>query len=172
MKAADIANALTRTGAVFNRRKWVVVPNVSWGWGLDYEADVIAVSQGMWADECEIKVTKADLCADSKKRKFTHGRIDERIKRFWYAVPTSLVDVAKDTAVVPATAGIVEVKAPRESYDFPTAVVVRRPTPRTNARQVTADELQKLLHLGVMRYWDLRLKLQPPTDTTAGAGTG
>lgn len=153
--AKQIANALTQNGSVFSRRRWYVVPNVSWGWGLNYEADLIAVSQNLWADEIEIKVNKYDLLGDKDKRKFKRLP-DRRIKRFWYAVPAELQELALQ--VVPPTAGVIVISEPRNNYDFPRVSVARRAKAAPNAVQVKPDELLKLLHLGVMRYWDLRLK--------------
>lgn len=155
MTSRDIANALARS--VFNCRRWTVLPNVSWGWGLDYEADLIAVSPNLWCDEIEIKISKSDLLADRHKRKFNGGGIDPRIKRFWYAVPDTLSQVAIES-IAPAY-GIIEVSAPNPTYDFPRAKKIRKAPLRT-ARQVTQQEFHTLLHLALVRYWDQRLTVK------------
>lgn len=159
MTAADIANVLTMNGSVFARNRWIVVPNVSWGWGLDYEADLIAVSKTNWADEIEIKINKYDLMNDKFKQKH-RGEVvgkylDKRIRRFWYAIPTELLETALE---IPKEFGIVEIRKSNLKHQPHTAHVIRRATARPHARQVTPEETLKLLHLGIMRYWDLRLK--------------
>lgn len=166
MNAREVANALTRQGSPFCRRRWVVVPNVSWGWGLNHEADLIAVSQSGWADEIEIKIDAGDLRNDYVKEKWSRP-FDDRIKRFWFAVPELLLEIA--TALVRPEHGIIVAKpGSKATASLPIARVVRRAQPRKTARKVTNQELCKLLHLGVMRYWDLRLT----TTTKPSAPTG
>lgn len=157
MKAADVANAICNQGAVFCRRRWVVVPNVSWGWGLQYEADLIAVSADGWSNEIEIKVNKSDLKNDCKKGKWSSPVLDSRIKRFWYAIPEDLLETALDETVVNKKFGIICVYPAKNQYSFSRARVIRRAT-NLPSRLTTPEEIKKLLHLGLMRYWDLRLK--------------
>lgn len=164
--AAVICDALTSRGAIFDSGRWTCVPNVSWGWGLDYEADLIAVSKAGWANEVEIKCCKYDLKADHLKAKHRGGPglyLDERIKRFWYAVPSLLLETALDPAIVDKTFGIIEIESPKNSYDFPRARMERQAVNRGRARLVTAEERVKLMHLGLLRYWELRRKLAKPT---------
>jgi len=149
LTAYDICNILTKRGSVFNYSTWEVVPNVYFGWGLHYEADLIAVSKSMWASEIEIKISKSDLTRDKYKTKFTRFGLDERIKKFWYAIPEELYDVA--VKVLNPEYGIIVVSAN-------CAEVRRKAKNRKQARKVTGKELQKLLHLGVLRYWSLREK--------------
>lgn len=153
--AKDIANALTQNGAPFSRRRWIVVPNVYWGWGLRYEADLIAVSKSHWADEIEIKVNKYDLLGDQEKRKFQQTP-DKRIKRFWYAVPEELAELCLVT--VPETAGVLVISPGRGLPSRLKVRIARLPKKAQNCRAVTEAELLKLMHLGLMRYWSIRLK--------------
>jgi hypothetical protein len=155
MKASAIAEALTTNHGPFSRRRWFVVPNVSWGWSLSYEADIIAVSAAGWANEIEIKVNKYDLRGDKNKSKFKVAA-DKRIKRFWYAIPLELLDEAM--ACLPADVGIITISPGKYKTSNPVASIARSAENRKGARKVTDKELQKLLHLGVMRYWDIRLK--------------
>jgi hypothetical protein len=156
LKARDVANALCREGAPFSRRRWIVVPNVSWGWGLEYEADLIAVSATRTCHEIEIKVSRQDLRCDRQKPK--HHRMDARIKKFWYAVPSELVALALDPTVVRPEYGVLEVVTGPHPHSLPRARMVRKAQLlKSGQRNVTEPELIKLLHLGVMRYWDLRL---------------
>ena len=150
----EIGSAVTGRFGQFAARRWVVVPNVYWGWGLDYEADLIAVSpKSMTAYEIEIKSHLHDLKKDKSKRKF-RCMPDPRIAGLWYAVPPELVPHALDPEIVAPEHGIIEVI--RHENGIGATRVVRRPKKRRSARKVTQDELRKLLHLGTMRYWDLR----------------
>jgi hypothetical protein len=165
MTSADIELALTSyQGSPFHRRRWFVVPNVSWGWGLGYEADLICVNPGGHAVEVEIKVSRSDLRADAKKNKwaawrpgntegavFRRGTLDHRIWKFYYAVPQQLVADCLALEGGWPGAGILAVAADH------TVTMVRRPMPITATRLVTPDELVKLGHLAAMRYWDQRL---------------
>lgn len=158
LTAADIANAVANQGATFCRRRFVVVPNVSWGWGLDYEADIIAVSKARWTTEVEIKVDKADLLNDRAKRKFRRG-LDPRVRQFYYAVPEHLIETALLPEIVDPRYGIVTLRAGKtDTTLIPRTRVVRKASLLAGARKVTDEELEKLLHLGLMRYWDLRLR--------------
>lgn len=159
MTAKQVMTAVTRRGAPLCRRRFAVVPNVSWGWGLDYEADLIAVSPAGRAIEVEIKISRHDLIQDCKKAKWEKG-LDPRIRMFYYAVPEGLVDVAVET--VKPFCGIMSV--PEKDSGYYRAKIVRRASVIENARPVSPEELNKLLHLGVMRYWDLMLKDQEIWD--------
>jgi len=156
MTAKDVLVALTRSGGPFCRRRFVAVPNVYWGWGLSYEADLIAVSKTGTCTEVEIKISKSDLLADRLKRKWITG-LGPMIQRFYYAVPIHLKEAA--LASIPETSGLIVVcPGNRATASLPVASVVRRAKTNPSARKPTDDELQKLHHLGIMRYWDLFLK--------------
>ena len=69
----------------FGIRQNLIIPNLSWGIGLNYEADLTVVTRARCCYEIELKVSKADLVAESKKKATVHqGRI---FKRFYYAMP-------------------------------------------------------------------------------------
>ena len=128
-----------------------MVPNVSWGWGLRYEADLIAVSGSGWATEIEIKVSKSDLLRDIKKDKWIHPSFrTKKIKCFYYAVPESLKDVALTWTDMPEGSGIIVVRPDGM------AAIVRRARTRPDSRKLTDEEIMKLYQLVAMRYWDQR----------------
>jgi len=155
MTSRDVLIALTRQSGPFCRRRYIAVPNVSWGWGLDYEADLIAVSPAGWCTEVEIKVSKADLKADAAKHKWSRG-LGPMISRFYYAVPDSLEEFALQN-ILP-NHGLIIVRPDTHSTGFPRARVVRRADRIAAARKTNPDELNKLMHLGIMRFWDAMLK--------------
>lgn len=82
-----------RNSSLFDRRNDIIVPNVSWGL-LPYEADLLAISKAGQVTEVEIKRSMADLRADFKKG---HLHDSEDITYFYYCVPESLVEKAKET---------------------------------------------------------------------------
>jgi len=132
------------------RRKYIV-PNVSWGWNLKHEADLIVVSKNLWAVEIEIKVSAADLKADAKKEKWLR-EYDDKISKLIYAVPADLFDLCKQS--VPEFCGILafnengSLAASRKAKEIP----AKKPR-----RKITEKELISLLRLGCMRLWSVKL---------------
>ena len=49
-------------------RSNIIVPNVSWGMGIEYEADLIVLSKQGYATEYEIKRSYSDFVADFAKK--------------------------------------------------------------------------------------------------------
>jgi hypothetical protein len=167
MTSKDVMKALTRTGGPMCRRRWVVVPNVFWGWGLSYEADMIAVSKSGTCTEIEIKVSRQDLRADKLKRKWLSG-LGPMVARFYYAVPEALQEYALE--IIPESAGLIVARPGNSATSaLPTAKVVRKAKLNKSARKPTDDELRKLHHLGIMRYWDLFLR-EPEAPTQKKEG--
>jgi len=142
---------LTGRDRLFDFTRYSVVPNVSWGL-LNYEADLLCLSKVGVFHEIEIKISKADMVADNKKR---HSHNDPLVGRLWFAVPSHLID--KVLPMVPEYAGLVGVKCVQYSDGkvFRTNVV-RRPRPKLrniSYRKPTDREIIKFLRLGVLRMW-------------------
>ena len=57
---------------LFDYRKHFICPNISFGWDLRHEADLIIVDKNLRATEVEVKVTLQDLKADFKKALSQH----------------------------------------------------------------------------------------------------
>lgn len=152
MKAKDIQYALTRRFyGVFPCRTHVVVPNVSWGWNLNYEADLIVISKANICTEIEIKISKADFDADKNKGKWVRPQ-DPRIQKFYFAVPEELVEHV--LANSKPEQGVISVSI-HPKYRLPQSKIVRKAVLRPNTRKPREAELQKILHLGNMRYWSI-----------------
>jgi hypothetical protein len=129
-------------------RRHIIVPNVSWGWGLAYEADLIVVDANQKATEVEIKISRADLRADFKK---SHSHDSKKISRLVYAVHDTVLELAIE--MVPAHAGIIAVKW--NGFRF-AARWIRQVKHKKGHPGVTQDDVIKLLKLGVMRVWSLK----------------
>ena len=125
----------------------LVVPNVAWGWGLNFEADLVVVTGAQYAWEIEIKVRKDDLIKDNGKRKWRGTVHFERFRRFYYAIPEELEADTRELGR--EEAGIFIIKG-RE------CLLARNPVERKQARKVTTAERLKLAELGAVRVWDLK----------------
>lgn len=98
---------------LFGYRRFAIVPNVSWGWLLPYEADMIIVDRSTYkVTEVEIKVSLSDLKADFGKKKHRLG-VDgswippDRVGRLYYCVPEGMLEKAKQ--LIPEHFGIIAV---------------------------------------------------------------
>jgi hypothetical protein len=146
MKTRQIEIAVAR---YFNYRQNIVVPNVSWGLEI-HEVDVLVVRPSGYAIEVEIKTSVSDLKADSKK---LHGHRSGKIRELWFAIPSSIYDKALQH--IPDRAGILIVA---ETSYYPRAM--RNADVDSSARKLHPDELRHLSHLGCMRVWGLKRKLE------------
>lgn len=133
----------------FGWRKCDIVPNVYWGWGLNYEADLVVMRKSGWCLEIEIKVTRSDIKADLKKKRQHNSN---KFRELWFAVPKELADDPN----IPERAGIIAVtKAGAQFY------ANRIRMAQTNPDAIRADdkERMKLLRLGNMRVWGIKKKI-------------
>lgn len=141
----------------FNFRQNVIVPNVSWGFGL-HECDLFLIKKSGVAVEIEIKISKSDLLKDFEKR---HKHIDRynRITEFYYAMPEELYEKCKD--LIPENAGIITCWrwTDYKKRDRVSARREREPKRIKGARKLTIEEKFKIARLGTMRIWSLKDKL-------------
>lgn len=149
--------ALTRPGCLFDFRRNVSVPNVSWGWGLSHEADLVCVTLSGTTSEIEVKVSMEDLRADKNK---PYGHKSKKIKHLWFAIPNTL-DEKEALREIPERAGLVVVSMRRISngkMKYFTRVSRR---PRVNKAEYVkpdVEQINRLLRLGVMRMWSDKRK--------------
>lgn len=144
----------------------MIVSNVSFGWGLKYEADVLVLHPSGYCDEVEIKVTAADIRADKKKRN-SHWP-DPRIRNVWFAVPPKLADnpdIPDKAGILTVSFGVWEVgedcswilRDPREGEKCVSYVrVVRQPAVRPKSKRVmkvSERDRLRLMRLGALRAW-------------------
>jgi len=137
---------------LLNYRQYTIIPNVSYGWNLRHEADLLAVTKDNFVTEIEIKISVSDLKADFKK---VHNHRSNRIHRLVYAVPDFMLKQTME--LVPKQHGIIAVKwvVFNDSVGRYVAEWVRRVTKNGNPA-ITEKNLNDLLRLGAMRIWSLK----------------
>ena len=162
LTSADIEVAVAN---YFKPRVNLIVPNISWGMNL-HECDVLILNSSNYAIEVEIKISKADIKADLKKR---HGHNSDRIRRLFFAIPETLN--TKDVIdLIPERAGIFAVSNRYPVYQTlpygdpkkisywmqPRCKVIRNAQINKNARPFTDMERINVGRLGMLRYWNIR----------------
>lgn len=147
----------------FGYHRNFIVPNISWGMGLLYEADVVVLRPSGYAVEVEIKVSASDIKADLKK-KYQHD--SNLFCELWFAVPEALTEHPD----IPARAGILSVYAhPKYPAKLRTKVL-RKPERNKLAEKWTQEQRSKFYYLAYLRIWPLKKILQrlessnPPPD--------
>ncbi|MFH0806055.1 MAG: MmcB family DNA repair protein [Patescibacteria group bacterium] len=136
----------------FNFQTHLIVPNVSYGWGLNYEADLVIITPSRYAWEIEIKTSIADLKADLKKK---HQHDSNKFKALYFAVPRDLKEKALE--LIPERAGLFVILEPRkENKWFPAVMLIKSPKINMKADKITDKELEKLYKLAAMRIWSLK----------------
>lgn len=146
MTEPEIQHELTQPGRIFDYRRFLVVPNASYGVGL-HECDLLALTASGYAHEIEIKVSVSDLKRDGEKR---HHHESRRIKCLWFAAPACMRQAMLEH--VPERAGIILVHDQSEGWSR-LLEIVRKPQRRADARAFTAEERYDLARLGTIRYW-------------------
>lgn len=142
----------------FDVRKYIIVPNVSYGLSGMHEVDLFVVTKAGYVKEIEIKVSKSDFLADKKKK---HNHIDKenRINEFYYALPLELYEQVKD--LIPETSGVItcsQYKNKRKET-ITTAKLVRKASKVKGSRKLATEELFKVTKLGCMRIFGLKDKI-------------
>jgi hypothetical protein len=141
----------------FGIRKHIIVPNISWGFGM-HECDLFLIKKTGVAVEVEIKRSKSDLLADFKKR-HNHEDRQNRITELYYALPEELYEGCKD--LIPVNAGIIVCYRYTNYKKELTiqATIKRTPKRIKGARKLTQEEQLKVARLGCMRIWTLKQKI-------------
>lgn len=134
-------------------RRHTVVPNVSWGLGLNHECDMLVLDDSNRLTEIEIKISKSDLKADLKK---WHQHNSKIITRLVFAIPYSLIDEVM--TLLPPNVGIITVEWNQYSGKYE-ARWYRMSKHRKAIQEVSNEKIRKLLELGCMRIWSLKRAL-------------
>jgi hypothetical protein len=157
MNAAEIEIAVAN---LFGIRRSLIVPNVSWGLtGLYYEADIVVITKSGYAKEIEIKVSKADLLKDQKKK---HKHDCKHFRELYFAIPGKLL---KHKDLIPERAGIICCKIEdRKYYDGSTnrfywARIERHAQVQKGVDPLDISLKYELARLGTMRIFGLKGKI-------------
>jgi len=149
MNSKEIEIAVART---FDTRVNLIVPNVFWGLGFNYELDLMVVTKAHYAYEVEIKISISDLKAEKKKKPWAHH--DKRIKGLYFAIPDNLMK--KAYPLIDENAGILTVF--RGYHNNLACNIKRKPKLNYDARKLDDAEIDKLYKLCSMRLWNLKEK--------------
>lgn len=130
----------------FSSRMSVIVPNISWGFGV-HECDIFMISTTGYATEIEIKVSLQDLKNDMKK---SHKHISAKIKYLYFAIPKNLIVHIK---YIPERAGIIIVS------NHGICTTIKR-AKANNSYKLSLRERYNIARLGTMRIWSMKAKIQ------------
>lgn len=136
-------------------RAHTIVPNISWGLGLNHECDMLAIDKKKRFTEIEIKISASDLKADFNKE---HGHRSKIISRLIYAMPEELYKTHGH--LVPKPHGIIAVETiPRSGINIYKAKW-RRQCQHNVIQTPTEHQIHKFMSLGCMRIWTLKDRIQ------------
>ena len=119
---------------------------------LGYEADILVTTKSWYLTEVEIKISKSDFMADFKKY---HKHDSKLTKHLYYAVPSSLVDMAKEK--LEEVVGILEVFQPPYLKRGFRVKVVRDAAIRIN-KPLSEKQVINLYRLGCYKEWGFKQK--------------
>ena len=147
MKTIEMELALS---TYFSPRQNLVIPNVSWGFGL-HECDLIVLTKAKYLYEIEIKVSKADLIKDKEKK---HQHKSDKIRKLYFAIPEGLQE---HTEHIPERAGIIIVGLYSNGRKWCRKIREAKVNPK--APKMTIEDCYKLARLGSLRIWSLKTKI-------------
>lgn len=141
----------------FDIRKYIIVPNISWGFGI-HEIDLFLMRPSGIVTEVEIKISVSDFKKDFTKR---HNHVDKqnRVSEFYYALPLSILD--KCLEFIPENAGIITCERYID-YKKESKIrtkLYREPKKIKGSRKLTIEEQLKIARLGCMRIWGAKSKI-------------
>ena len=156
MTTLDIEIALMQH---YNVRQNIIVPNVSWGMGLNHECDLLILRKSGLATEIEIKISKQDLLKDKQK---PHKHFSQLISKLYFAVPEKLEEFALEN--IQKNAGLLVLKkrvSTYSNYEFEKIVpeIVKSSVINKSAFKWSNEQRYNLARLGTMRILSLKKKL-------------
>jgi hypothetical protein len=151
----EIELALKR---MFDPRRQLVVPNVSWGAGL-HECDLLVISKAGYATEVEIKTNMQDLKRDSKK---SHLHLHPKLRALYYALTADMIDRHSALDHIPETAGVIKMYRASDGNEAAAGRVCAftiREAVETDANKWSPQEVAEIYRLGALRIWTLKEKV-------------
>ncbi len=146
MKKVKTPEMELKLASHFNYERNLIIPNLSWGVGMNHECDLLVITKTGYATEIEIKVTAADLKADKKKR---HKHNSPKIKNLYFCIPWYLI---KHYGQIPKHAGILILK--EDGY-----ITEARKAPKLNNYKFSGTEIFELARMCNLRMWSLKRKI-------------
>lgn len=143
--SGDIEIAVAR---LIGFRMNTIVPNVSWGLGLNHECDMLVLDSKGRFTEIEIKISASDLKADFNKK---HRHQSKIISRLIYAMPDWLCD--SHAHLIPSDCGLISVFEVRPKVFKAKWVKICKHDKYSRPSQ---KQIEKFYHLGCMRIWSLK----------------
>lgn len=146
-----------------NLREELFVPNVSWGFFTEHEADLVRISRSGVLTEYEIKRSWTDFLADFKKQSY---HADDRISWLYYVVPECMAEeavkyiISDEGSKYSYHAGVLGFN---ESACYDVYLACNYP----KQRRLYVEDMYDIARLGVLRYWNLRRKLDDENKTVA-----
>lgn len=141
----------------FGIRQHIIVPNLSWGFGV-HECDLFVITKAGMGIEVEIKRSKSDFLADFKKG---HNHVDpqNRIADFYYAMPKELYPKVEE--FIPEGAGVIlcERYLDYKKREVVYAYTERNPIRRKGVKRLPLEDQLRVARLGTMRIWSLKEKI-------------
>lgn len=146
----DIQDAIILYYAKDDIRNNIIVPNVYWGLGIQYEADLVIANKSGYATEFEIKRSYSDFVADFNKSEKAHK--GQWVYRFYYVLPLSIKDKVENFIEY------ANIEIPAILYYDENGNITKNDgiSYRKGGRKMFLEEQLKLAKLGTMRYWALR----------------
>jgi len=133
-----------------------IVPNVSWGLGLNHECDLLVLDKHGRFTEIEIKVSISDLKADFNKY---YGHSSKIISRMYYAFPADMLERA--LPLIPKHIGIIICEKRDVFYLGKSGYRAEfyRQVRHDKYSRPSDKQIRKFLELGCMRIWSLKIHL-------------
>lgn len=170
----DIKQIEFAIARLFGVRDNIIVPNISWGFFITHEADLLIMSRTGYLTEVEIKRSYNDLLADFKK---TTSHYEGKVEHMYYAVPVSIADKSWK-AITESFCGQT-VKCGLLTYDERgfAKEVVKAPSISSilhrnkQDHKLFVEEQLQIARLGTMRYWSMQERIltkqnyEPTKDT-------
>lgn len=124
------------------------------------ECDVAVINKSRYLIGFELKISKADLLADFKKK---HNHFCTKVRKMYFVIPE---DMKKYKELIPEEYGIIVVQKGTWDDSFMKENPVRKTMYRCNkireaktnkCEKITDDEYINLCRLASMRYWTQKL---------------
>lgn len=149
----------------------VLVDRCNW---TGYECDVLAVTNDLRIIDVEVKISRSDLKADSKKDKWWHrltyaeaqqrgvdmwSRGDARLHppkvwKHYYAMPRDIWRPELENCLPSPFSGILLVREQRNSSTPIAVECIRRATPAKDAYRLTPAQAVDVARLANLRMWE------------------